>query len=137
MVIIYQKNFRSNFIAVFKKRSIWFYPGCLEYLVFDSWSSKKCQIWVLAHRVGHKSTLTGYSHRETSRTVHVTHNWKNKIIEILVVVIAVDKHIKMPIMMFKGSGRDIQDINLIFQDEVTMDEIKDGLRSSERMHSFP
>lgn len=38
---------------------------------------------------------------------HVTHNWKNNITEIHIDAIAVDKHIKMSVMTFIGSGRDM------------------------------
>ena len=44
---------------------------------------------------------------EISMIKNVIQNWKNKITEIHVDAIdIVDNHIKMPIMMFKDSGRE-------------------------------
>lgn len=48
--------------------------------------------------------------------------------EIQAQSIVVDKYLKMTPMMFEDSGWDIWDINLIYQDEVTMDEIKAGIK---------
>ena len=47
----YQNIIKHHFIVTFIRpvSSIWFCPKTLGYLVYNSWSTKQCQLCVLTH----------------------------------------------------------------------------------------